>query len=286
MAPEQVRHGKVDRQTDVYSAAVVLWQLLAGRRLFKARNDGELIYQLLEAPIRAPSLFNPKVSPELDAVVLRGLSRDRGARYKTAKEMLLDLESKGSMVTQRVVADWAVTASEEELSARTKLVSRISRTSFPDDLIEAAVTLSDASVKLYTEGDDPETSAVVEKPSAAAMEEAEFSAPLRMWSKRTALVGAAAAAVVLLLLLGGLAFRSAPQPPLESVTNVLPGVARDAKRRAAAAMEKDLATPDVPVEALPPAEPSKPPPPRVIIVPRSSKPAPASLGNSHLYKRE
>ncbi|MFO0567956.1 MAG: serine/threonine-protein kinase [Polyangiaceae bacterium] len=57
MAPEQVKGGVVDPQTDVFSAAVVLWQLLAGKRLFVGANDGELIYRVLEHRIAPPSEF-------------------------------------------------------------------------------------------------------------------------------------------------------------------------------------------------------------------------------------
>ncbi len=293
MAPEQIRHGKVDRQTDVFSAAVVLWQLLTGRKLFKSSNEGELIYQLLEAPIPPPSELRADVSKKLDAVVLRGLSRDREQRYKTAQQMLLDLESEAPMVTQRAVAEWASSVSEEDLSARTNLISRVSRTSLPDDVMEAALTLSDAAVTLPRElasAPEIETSAVVEKPTVALSAPrldappavVENAPPRRRW----ALIAVPAFVV---LVVAALAFRSdPPAPALEAASTDLPRVALEAKRRAAAAAAVAEASvpPPVPLSALPTVEPAEKPKPRVIFVPKPAKPAPANPGNAHLYKRE
>ena len=92
MSPEQARASKeIDRRSDVWSLGVVLWELLALRRLFGRRSDLELLRAVAEEPIVPPSLVRPEVPPELDAVVLRALERDPGARYPSARALARDL---------------------------------------------------------------------------------------------------------------------------------------------------------------------------------------------------
>jgi serine/threonine-protein kinase len=91
MSPEQVVGGELDRRSDVFSAGIVLWELLVGKRLFHADNDYARMHQIVHCPITPPSVAAPRLSRELDAVVLRALAKDRAQRYSTAKELLVDL---------------------------------------------------------------------------------------------------------------------------------------------------------------------------------------------------
>jgi serine/threonine protein kinase len=87
MSPEQVRGEKLDGRTDVFSLGVVLHECLTGQRLFRRNTLPEEVQALLEAPIPAPSQKNREVPIEVDAVVMKALSRDKTYRYLTAKEM-------------------------------------------------------------------------------------------------------------------------------------------------------------------------------------------------------
>jgi len=92
-SPEQARGEPVDARTDLYSAGVVLFEMLTGRPPFQADSPVAVAYQhVSEAPV-PPSRFNPKVSPAIDAVVLRALSKDRFERYQNASEFRADAES-------------------------------------------------------------------------------------------------------------------------------------------------------------------------------------------------
>src|SRR5206468_12741989 len=58
MAPEQVSNARVDRRTDVYAAAVVLWETLAGTKLFQGASEAALIGAMLAGDVKAPSVHN------------------------------------------------------------------------------------------------------------------------------------------------------------------------------------------------------------------------------------
>ncbi len=87
MAPEQLNAQLTTRLADVYSAGVVLWEMLTGRRLFKADDDLALLAKVREGPRDSPSRWVAGIPPELDALAMRAVARNPGARFGTAREM-------------------------------------------------------------------------------------------------------------------------------------------------------------------------------------------------------
>ena len=81
MAPEQLRGAQVGRSADIYGAAVVLWEALAGRKLFARTADAVEFVRTLHPPIPPPSAYRANLSPDLDQVVLRGLAPDPSLRF-------------------------------------------------------------------------------------------------------------------------------------------------------------------------------------------------------------
>ena len=85
-SPEQARGEAVDARTDLYSTGIMLFEMLTGRAPFVDENPVAVAYQHVNQAIPVPSSINPRVSPALDAVVMRGVAKDRFARFQSAVE--------------------------------------------------------------------------------------------------------------------------------------------------------------------------------------------------------
>ncbi len=86
MSPEQARHETLDGRTDVYACAAILWELLTGRPLRSTEVIDTQAVSSFEAP--GASEFSSRVNDELNAIVAKGLSRDREERYLSAHAMM------------------------------------------------------------------------------------------------------------------------------------------------------------------------------------------------------
>jgi hypothetical protein len=119
MAPEQLGGAIVDRRADVYAAAVILWELLAGRRLFVSENGATvMVDKLLRGSIEPPSAHAPGVPRLLDAITLHGLARDPARRFATAREMALALEKAGEHARPSEIGEWVERLAGDALAER------------------------------------------------------------------------------------------------------------------------------------------------------------------------
>ena len=100
-SPEQAKGETVDHRTDLYSAGVILYEMLAGRAPFKGETAVSVAYQHVSEAVIPPSAHNPEISAELDTVVLRALAKDRNERFQSAEEFRENLlaASTGSPAT-------------------------------------------------------------------------------------------------------------------------------------------------------------------------------------------
>jgi serine/threonine-protein kinase len=92
MAPEQVTTKDIDRRVDVFAVGCVLYEATVGQRPFHGGDALSTLYQLLEEPIVPPSARAENYPPELEAIVLKAMERDRDARYPSAAEFGRALE--------------------------------------------------------------------------------------------------------------------------------------------------------------------------------------------------
>jgi eukaryotic-like serine/threonine-protein kinase len=90
MAPEHLRSGATIR-SDLYSAAVVLWEAITCDRLFVSESEAGLLTQVLEGRVRSPREVAPEIPPALDALVMRSLSYDPRGRPPSAERMAQEL---------------------------------------------------------------------------------------------------------------------------------------------------------------------------------------------------
>lgn len=94
MSPEHARGLELDPRTDVFSLAVVMYEMLAGRLPFEGSKSAEVMASLLnerEAPPLAR--YTTEISTELERIISKALRKNRGERYQTIKDMVLDLKS-------------------------------------------------------------------------------------------------------------------------------------------------------------------------------------------------
>lgn len=91
MAPEQARGESVDARADIFSLGVVLWECVAGRRLFLRENELATLRAVVYEPIPSVSKF-VEVDPALDAIIRRSVARNVEERFQTAEEMRIALE--------------------------------------------------------------------------------------------------------------------------------------------------------------------------------------------------
>ncbi|MGD0792768.1 MAG: protein kinase [Terriglobales bacterium] len=91
MAPEQVLGGEVDARTDIHAAGSVLYEMATGQRPFAEVERSQLIGAILRKPPVPPTMLNPRVSPELERIIGKGLEKEAENRYQSAKELAIDL---------------------------------------------------------------------------------------------------------------------------------------------------------------------------------------------------
>lgn len=92
MAPEQLLGEVVDARSDIYGAGAVLYEMVTGRRPFAESHGPRLVDSVLHAPPVPPRDLNARLSPGLEAIVLKCLDKDPARRYQSARELLVDLE--------------------------------------------------------------------------------------------------------------------------------------------------------------------------------------------------
>jgi serine/threonine-protein kinase len=131
MAPEQVMRHHLDRRVDIFAASIVLWEALTGKRLFAADDPAAAVARIMGDVIVPPSALRAGLPEALDAVVLKGLARDREDRFATASEMARALESALEPVRSTAVAEWVRATAEDRMSARAERVATIEREAEP-----------------------------------------------------------------------------------------------------------------------------------------------------------
>jgi serine/threonine-protein kinase len=131
IAPEQVIGKPLGPHTDIYSASVVMWHALTGRKLFVGDAPAEQVFKILRMQVPPPSRLAENVSQRLDALVLRGLARHASRRWPSALAMAEELERDGAMASHRKVGELVRSLDAEHLEERARLVRAVENAPLP-----------------------------------------------------------------------------------------------------------------------------------------------------------
>jgi tetratricopeptide (TPR) repeat protein/tRNA A-37 threonylcarbamoyl transferase component Bud32 len=130
MSPEQVKRGRIDGRSDLFSLGAMLYECVAGKQAFTGANAMEICAQVLYLDPPTPSRLDARVPTELDRLILKAIAKKADARYQTAAEMIADLQrvrdelqAEESLPTQQV----AIKPATSRVLALATLSNRLKR---------------------------------------------------------------------------------------------------------------------------------------------------------------
>lgn len=168
LAPERVDRRRIcTRQSDVFSMAIVLWECLAGRRLFRGDQAVDTLQEVMQAPIPRLRQLGRDIPPALDAVIARALSRDLEERHATALEFATALETTAG---PSAIAPPALVARVIETLYGARIADR-------HDQVSKLLQDETAAERLFVEAGLPPRTSRSTPPSGATLEALRAFAP-------------------------------------------------------------------------------------------------------------
>jgi len=127
-APEQLAGRPLDRRVDIYATSVILWEMVTGRRMFKADDELQLYAMVKEGNIEPPSNYVSDLPEGLEPLIMRGLANDPALRFASAREMAIALEEVLPHASAREIAEWVGRVARQVLELRARTIEEIELT--------------------------------------------------------------------------------------------------------------------------------------------------------------
>ncbi|MBX3234034.1 MAG: serine/threonine protein kinase [Labilithrix sp.] len=183
MAPEQIKADPITRRADVYAAGVVMWELLANRRIGESMSETDYLSMLFDGTIptlveecsawrRSMGQAGWKRLIALDAVVMRAISLAPGDRYATALEMAEAMCTAHPPATQADLGAWLAEVADDHMARLRRTLAQSEEEWRASSRVEAA-TLSRRSVAVAADPDPAEERMTVPTPRVFFPEELE-----------------------------------------------------------------------------------------------------------------
>ncbi len=276
MAPEQVIGHAIDRRADVYAAGVVLWEALAGRRLFSGENSAELVYRVLEEQVPDLRELRPGVSEGLAHAVHKAMSKRRDDRFVSAEHFAKELEECSRVLPPGQVGNFVRRVGGVQLEERRARVAEIEALALEDaggmpsaPELTSRPSNPDVTASLIVAGVGEVT--VVERPVTSSHERPPVKNKRLVRGVAGGVALAAAIAVVIALRQTGAEPPALVEASSHAAPGPLPALPSASASRADAVVQRPE---DFPPEAsAPSASPSLTPSPRVGRAPVSKTPA-------------
>jgi serine/threonine protein kinase/ABC-type branched-subunit amino acid transport system substrate-binding protein len=237
ISPEQARGELVDRRADIYSAGVVLWELVTDRRLWSGLTQLQMLRRVISGDVPSPRSIDPRIAPELERICMKALAAKPEDRYATASEFARELElfaqdSYPPVVGRDLGGMIALAFTEDRDRIREVIEARLSNPPMPEASLPELHPMTDTgktpSQRELPEGGESSgtqearrKSRKPESPDGAARAWRDMRRKLALIGIAAMLVGGTAAA-----LFGNSGRASEPPPPAEPKVVQLRSVAR------------------------------------------------------------
>jgi eukaryotic-like serine/threonine-protein kinase len=129
LSPEAAQGETVDSKTDIFAVGILIWEMLAGKRLFLGKTDYDTLKLVQGAQVQSITDLRADVPHQLDYIIMRALARDPRQRYQTVREMGQELANflyeYGRPVTAFDIADQVELALKSRSGAKVELDTRV-----------------------------------------------------------------------------------------------------------------------------------------------------------------
>ena len=125
LSPEQIRGERLTQRSDVFSAGIIFWEMLATRRLFSAELETDRMQAILRGDYPHPRATRSDLPEALDQVVMRALALEPDKRFESPREFANAIEDAAKSAPPRRVADWVNDLAAEGLASRSRLLAQV-----------------------------------------------------------------------------------------------------------------------------------------------------------------